>query len=447
MEHDAIQVFDNLSESWSTACGLSPVSAAKLLAHDFPDVPQWMAWNMELDCSEQALRWFVGDGMNNSGKIGKWRWERVPCSYGNVAFWSSSLKQRRGSGWIGVLRIAGPNGESFLMFSYLRIDMTLGMEYLVSTGDIKLLRRFADDVARHLRPRRRRNYTMINVIGMQPDFKLNVDEDEPIYLPGSLHDDIFSQVDGFFGNKQVYKDMNIPYKRGFLFAGLPGTGKTLLIRKLIRHVYKKHRIEASYLAITRRTNANDLRILLNRASAEKPALLILEDMESLCHETQLTRSEVLSELDGISQRSGMLLIATANDPSLIDPALLHRPSRFDRVWTFPLPDKALRTKYITEQFKTLDPQLVNGIASATNEWNIAYMKELRNTACILAIRDGLTVMEPRHVKEALKLLQEQFKAGQKGHTENLLPQRKVGFGADDGDDIGKDLTSVARNGG
>lgn len=443
MNHDAIPVFKNHRDGWSIGCGLTPISAAKLLAHDFPDVPQWMVWSMELDLSERAIRGFVGDGMNNNGKIGNWIWERVPCSYGNVALWSSCLNRKRGCGWIGVLRISGPNGESFLIFSYLRIDMALNAEYLVSTGDLKLLRRFADDVDRHLRPSRRRNVAIVNVIGNQADFKLNTKEVEPIFLPDSLHDDILAQVDGFFGSKKVYKEMNIPFKRGFLFAGLPGTGKTLLIRKLIRHVHIKYRIPTSYLAITRRTEANDLRRLLNSASAQEPALLILEDMESLCHETQLTRSEVLAELDGIGQRSGMLLIATANDPSRIDPALLHRPSRFDRVWTFPLPDFALRKNYVVDQFANLPPETVDFVASETEDWTMAYMKELRNTAGILAIRDGLNRMEARHVKEALNLLQEQFKAGKTGHADMNKSRRKTGFGFNTPDNVGKRAHSVA----
>jgi hypothetical protein len=429
MKTQAVQVFDEICGEWNIGFGLSPVIAAQMLAKEFPDVPQWLVWNMGPDPAELAIRSMLGEGLNNMGKVGAWDWERVPCSYGNVGFWSSRLERPHlGSCWIGMIRVTGAQGESFLLFSYIRADMTIGSEYLVSTGDLKLLRRFADDVLRHLRPPRHRNKVVVNVIGRQPDFELTVDEQEVVYLPEELHNDIITQVDVFFGNPKIYKEMNIPHKRGFLFTGVPGTGKTMLIRSLIRRVYRKYGVDTSYLSVTRRTDADDLRRLFHCASEKKPGLLVLEDIESLCHETCLTRSEVLAELDGINQRSGMLLIATANDPSRVDPALVHRPSRFDRVWTFPVPDRNLRTRYIADQFKGVESGIVGFIADETEDWTMAYLKELRNTAALLAIKDGMTAMGTKHIQMALRLLREQFRAGRTGHADAHKASRSTGFG-------------------
>ena len=59
---------------------------------------------------------------------------------------------------------------------------------------------------------------------------------------------------------------------------------------------------------------------------------------------------------------------------------------------------------------------------------MAYIKELRNTAAILAIKDGLKAMETGHIKTALHLLREQFQAGKTGHAESVKSGSKVGFG-------------------
>lgn len=437
-------VYDRRHEQWNLCFGLSPVSAENLLRKELPHIPHWMCWNMGPDPAERALRAFLGEGINRQGTIGPWKWERIPCAYGNVGFWSGSLKQTQlGTGWTGLLRITTPESGEFYLFGYLRVDLKINAEYMVSTGDLKLLRRFADDVHKHIRPRRSRNSVHVNVVNSMHDFTLRADQMEKVYLPDNLYSDILAQVDGFFGSRKVYKDMGIPFKRGFLFTGLPGTGKTMLIRNLIRHCHRKHRVGTSYLSINRRTDADDLRNLFQSASGRRPALLILEDVESLCQETMLTRSEVLAELDGINQRSGMLLIATANDPGRIDPALVHRPSRFDRVWTFPLPDQPLRARYFAEQFTGIEPSLAAQLAEETSDWTFAYIKELRNTAGILAIREGLTGIEGPHIKAAFKLLREQFEAGKKGHAGNGKRTGRVGFGPKPGDEMDEILESVA----
>ncbi len=434
MTIEATATFGRRSEKSTISYGMTPVNASRMLSREFPEVERWMLWNMHTDPAERAISSFPGQGNTSSGKMGSWTWERVPCEYGNTGFWTGSTKRLKyGKCWVGMIRVTNRTGESFLIFSYLRFDMSIGKEYIVSTGDFKLLRRFAGAVMRHMRPGGKRDIIHVNVVNQAKDFQLKASEIEPVYLPEGLHRDIYAQVDGFFCGHTKYKRLGIPFKRGFLFTGQPGTGKTMLIRNLIRHVHSKHKIPSCYLHIHRRVDADDLQLLFNCASEKRPALVILEDVESLCHETIITRAELLAALDGIGQHTGMLLIATANDPSRIDPALVHRPSRFDRVWTFPLPDYALRVRYIREQFGGIDAALAEQVAYETDDWTFAYIKELRNTAGILSINAGAEAIQGDHVKEALGLLRDQFKSGKTGHAEaNRKPNNPVGFQFDHG---------------
>jgi len=116
----------------------------------------------------------------------------------------------------------------------------------------------------------------------------------------------------------------------------------------------------------------------------------LEDLDSLTRESRITRSALLQELDGLTSKEGMLIIGTTTNPDEIDPALTHRPSRFDRVWHFPIPSTQLRLEYLTGELNGLSPDVVQEITRLTAGWSFAYLKELRTTASILAMEDQCT---------------------------------------------------------
>ncbi len=347
-----------LADGNGVPIALTAPMAAEMLKRDCPAVGQWMCWYTERDPAEDALRTFIGNGMHNQGRVGGWTWERVPCFYNGTAFWDGQLKNRKyGVGWGGLLRIKGAKGEEFLMFSYIRPDTETNKEYLVSTGDVRMLRRFARDVERHMRPRRSSRHLRVRVMG-GADIEIRADMMEEVYLPQDLKDDIMGQVDTFFRNRDFYRRLGVPYRRGFLFTGLPGTGKTLMIRKLIRHCYREFGTRCGVLEISQYIPLENVETFFNVGESRRPILMVLEDVESLTQGTNVTRSQLLAHLDGLDQRGGALILATANRPELIDSALVHRPSRFDRVWRFPLPDKNLRREYLRRHLEELTPELV-----------------------------------------------------------------------------------------
>jgi ATP-dependent 26S proteasome regulatory subunit len=112
----------------------------------------------------------------------------------------------------------------------------------------------------------------------------------------------------------------------------------------------------------------------------------------------------------------------------MEEALVHRPSRFDRVFTLPLPEAGLRQQYLQWALPELAADALHRIVRQTDGWSMAYLNELRTTAGILAVdRDGTAPAEA-DVMQAFEQLSAQFQAGRKNHQLNPAAGR-TGFGS------------------
>jgi len=415
--------------------GMTSIETTAFLKKEFPQVPQWTCWLHGF--RDPPLHRIIGGRFASSGSIGGWSWKRVPTSYPVPAYWIAddcsdheddpqyiphSIKvsrQQDDSGnhkllqWVGALEIRGTTGEQFLLFSCLSAGGGVGKFYFVSTQDFDLLERFARDVYRHFELVK--DQIRIDVIGGD-DIVIEPKDDERIVLPPGLQDDIEKQVFPFFEKQETYKRLRLRHRRGFLFVGEPGTGKTMMLRHLIRQCYQRYKTQFFTLAIKRKTDEDDVANTFSRAARHAPSMVILEDVDSLTTQCNVTRSAFLAELDGIGDRDGLLVIGTTNHPESIDPALVHRPSRFDRVWHSPLPDRELRQRYLEHSFGTLDEDAVHKLAQQTKNWSFAYLKELHTTASIMAIAKDASRVTTEAVLDAFNLLDQQFRDGKKNHV-------------------------------
>ena len=392
--------------------GFTPIEAVEFMRTEFPNASQWTCWAPPY-LMARLLSVMVGKGYQPSGTIGSWRWSRVPCSYPKLAFWDGqNTASDRSDDWIGALKIDGPKGETFLLFSFLNSKGVIGEWYLASTHDAALLDCFAQAVREHFHPSAR---VTIEVHG-GPDIILSTTADETIFLPDRLREDVEQQVYSFFENSEKYRQLRLRYRRGYLFVGPPGNGKTMLLRHLVRQCHRRYRAAALMLTIARRTNDDDVTMLFAEAVRKAPALVILEDVDSLTSECHVARAHLLAQLDGPDHKEGLLVIGTTNNPEQIDPALVHRPSRFDRVWQFPLPDQAMRQRYLQWACPGLDADALAAIANRTDDWSYAFLNELRTTAAILAM--GRNAPEPtaEDFSAAFALLLLQFQAGRHNHA-------------------------------
>ncbi len=121
-------------------------------------------------------------------------------------------------------------------------------------------------------------------------------------------------------------------------------------------------------------------VVFERARTTAPCVLVLEDLDSLV--TQHNRSFFLNEMDGFAANGGILTLATTNHPERLDPAIVHRPSRFDRTYHFDLPAVAEREAYIARWNRSAPPAMrlsaatVSRTAEQTEGFSFAYLKEL-----------------------------------------------------------------------
>jgi hypothetical protein len=202
---------------------------------------------------------------------------------------------------------------------------------------------------------------------------------DDVVLDASLKRELVGDFERFFASRAVYETYGVPWKRGVLFVGPPGNGKTQTVKALVRAMGRPC-LYVKSLRAKYRTDHDCIRAVFERARKTTPCLLVLEDLDSLIDDKN--RSFFLNELDGFAANTGIVAVATTNHPERLDPAILDRPSRFDRTYDFALPTAALRADYARLWNRTLhaamrlDDASVAAIAEATEGFSFAYVKEL-----------------------------------------------------------------------
>jgi hypothetical protein len=155
--------------------------------------------------------------------------------------------------------------------------------------------------------------------------------------------------------KGWYAERGIPWKRGYLFQGAPGTGKTAFARAAAEELdFPVHVFDLATMSNT------DLREEWNKMLKVTPCMVVLEDIDGIFHGRQnvspggsfftsggLTFDSLLNCVDGVERTDGVLLVVTTNHPEQVDPALYDRPGRIDRIVDFQPLDFEGRLKLAT----------------------------------------------------------------------------------------------------
>ncbi|KAF9057961.1 P-loop containing nucleoside triphosphate hydrolase protein [Panaeolus papilionaceus] len=189
-------------------------------------------------------------------------------------------------------------------------------------------------------------------------------------------------VYGFFASEQIYKDLNIPWKRGLIMYGPPGNGKTISLKTIMKTCSDKG-FAPLYVKSFQSYSGEEaaMNAVFSKARQLSPCVVILEDLDSLINDRN--RSFFLNQLDGLEGNDGLLIIGTTNHFERLDPGLSSRPSRFDRKFKFDDPDASERKLYVQYWQKKLESndeiditdELVDEVVNLTDRFSFAYLKE------------------------------------------------------------------------
>jgi len=214
--------------------------------------------------------------------------------------------------------------------------------------------------------------------------------------------DELTEIVDFLKKPERYTDIGARIPKGVLLVGPPGTGKTLLARAIAGESGVPFlSISASeFVELFVGVGASRVRDLFAKAKEKSPCIIFIDEVDSIGRqrgsgigggndEREQTLNQLITELDGFADNSGIIVLAATNSPDILDAALL-RPGRFDRKIEVMLPDLDGRKKILSVHSlsKPLSSEVDLGYwASRTVGFSGADLANLMNESAIHCARD------------------------------------------------------------
>ena len=227
-----------------------------------------------------------------------------------------------------------------------------------------------------------------------------------------------SEIVEYLHNPARYKELGASMQKGILLVGPPGTGKTMLAKAVAgeANVPFFSMSGSEFVEMFVGMGASKVRDLFQQAKEKAPCIVFIDEIDAIGKkrdgqiggndEREQTLNQLLTEMDGFEDNTGVIILAATNRPESLDPALL-RPGRFDRRVPVELPDLKGREdilKVHAKKIKVGDNVDYNKVARMASGASGAELANIVNEAALRAVRDNRKFVTQEDLEESIEVV-------------------------------------------
>ena len=228
-----------------------------------------------------------------------------------------------------------------------------------------------------------------------------------------------AEIVDYLHNPQKYTEAGASMPKGILLVGPPGTGKTMLAKAVAGEANVPFfSISGSeFVEMFVGMGASKVRDLFRQAKEKAPCIVFIDEIDAIGQkrnsggmggndEREQTLNQLLTEMDGFEENTGVIILAATNRPESLDPALT-RPGRFDRRVPVELPDLQGRKailKVHAKKIQTAADVDFHTIARMAAGASGAELANIINEAALRAVRNGRTIVNQADLEEGIEVV-------------------------------------------